>query len=294
MQTVTRGIGAADASVRAVRLHVIYRSTGPDNAKGRPPYHSKLRSLQSLLRSWDRVADQGSLVFLNNGPIPEDRLEVMRRCGRVEQRSGLELHESYWAAVSLACGLPDGDLVLFAEDDHLYRVEALVAVVDAARVLPGVSYFATYASTVAGMPNGEPLHAGLRVPAVDDTVLAEGWRRGLSHTSSFAVRVGALREDVRLHRLAPRCGGAWDHALALAYQGLVPYGPGAVFAALREPRLGSGSRRVKVAVWRAALVASSVGRRHRLAAARPSLSTHVETGVLALGTDWEAEASGRV
>src|ERR1044071_9256140 len=123
MQTVTRGIGAADASVRAVRLHVIYRSTGPDNAKGRPPYHSKLRSLRSLLRSWEGVADQGSLVFVNNGPIPEDRLEVMQRAGRVEPRSGLELHESYWAAVSLACGLPGGDLVLLAEDDHLYRVE---------------------------------------------------------------------------------------------------------------------------------------------------------------------------
>src|SRR4051794_26877889 len=166
MQTVTRGIAAADASVPGVRLHVIYRSTGPDNAKGRPPYHSKLRSLLSLLRSWDAVTDQGSLVFLNNGEIPEDRLALMQHHGRVEARSGLELHESYWAAVALACGFPDEDLVLFAEDDHLYRVEALSAVASAARVLRAFSYFAAYASTAAGMPNGEPLHAGLRVPAI--------------------------------------------------------------------------------------------------------------------------------
>jgi hypothetical protein len=61
--------------------------------------------------------------------------------------------------------------------------------------------------------------------------------------------------------------------------------------ALREPRLGSRSRRAKVAVWRVALVAASVGRGHRLAAARPCLTTHVEAAVIALGTDWEAEAA---
>ena len=276
----------------AVRLHVIYRSTGPDNAKGRPPYHSKLRSLRSLLRSWEAVGPRGELVFLNNGPIPADRLAVMHRCGRVESRSGLELHESYWAAVSLALGWPDGDLVLFAEDDHLYREEALQAIVDAAGALAEFSYFATYASTAAGMPNGDPLHAGLRVPRIGAAAVAPGWVRGLSHTSSFAVRVRALRRDASLHRLAPRCGGAWDHALALAYQGLVPYGPGGVAQALREPRLGSRTRRAKVALWRAAIVAAAAARRtpSRLAAARPCLSTHVESGMLALDTDWEVEA----
>lgn len=278
----------------AVRLHVIYRSTGPENAKGRPAYHSKLRSLRSLLRSWDAVqAPRGELVFLNNGPIPADRLAVMRRAGRVESLSGLELHESYWAAVSLALERPGADLVLFAEDDHLYRVEALSDLVAAAGRLPEVSYLATYASTTAGMPNGEPLHEGLRVPRVGDAPLTDGWRRGLSHTSSFAVRVSALRRDARLHRLAPRCGGAWDHSLALAYQGLAPYGPAGVAEPLREPRMGSASRRAKVVVWRAALTAAALARRRSpsaLAAARPCLSTHVESGVIALGTDWEAEA----
>jgi hypothetical protein len=189
--------------------------------------------------------------------------------------------------------MPDGDLVLLAEDDHLYRADALQAAVDAAAALPGFAYFATYASTAAGMPNGEPLHAGLRAPAIGDAALAEGWRRGLSHTSSFAVRVGALRRDAPLHRLAPRCGGAWDHALALAYQGEAPYGAAGVARALREPRLGPPSRRAKVAVWRAAIVAAALARRSPslLAAARPCLSTHVESGVIALGTDWAAEAA---
>jgi hypothetical protein len=279
--------------VPAVRLHVIYRSTGPDNMKARPPYHSKLSSLLSLLRSWDAAGPRGELVFLNNGPIPADRLAVMHRAGRVESRSGLELHESYWAALSLALGWPDGDLVLFAEDDHLYREEALQAVADAAAALPAYSYFATYASTADGMPNGEPLHAGLRVPRVGAAELIPGWVRGLSHTSSFAVRAEALRRDASLHRLAPRCGGAWDHSLALAYQGIAPYGPGGVLRALREPRMGSITRRAKVTVRRGALMAAAAARRgspSRLAAARPCLSTHVESGLLSLDTEWEAEA----
>jgi hypothetical protein len=148
------------------------------------------------------------VVFVNSNPIPEDRLAIMRAAGRVEQHVALHLHESYWAALDVALALPDGDLVLFAEDDHLYRADALSAVLEAARALPAVDYFAPYGSTVSAMPNGEPLHAGLRAPRVGAEPLAPGWVRGISHTSSFVVRVAALRRDERLHRIAPRCGGA--------------------------------------------------------------------------------------
>ena len=269
----------------------MYRSIGPDNAKNRPPFHSKRTSLLSFLRALDAI-DPGELVFLNNGPIPDDRLAIMRRAGRIDARDALDLHESYWAALEVALRLPDDDLVLFAEDDHLYRPDALARLLDAAAALPGVDYFATYGSTSSAMPNGEPLHAGLRVPRTGDEELTPGWRRGLSHTSSFAVRVGALRRDERLHRIAPRCGGAWDHALALAYQGLIPYGPRGVLEPLRNPRF-QRARRAKVSVWRALLCAAAVARRSppRLAVARPALSTHVETGVIATGTDWAAEAA---
>ena len=268
---------------------MVCRSIGPDNRKNRPPYHAKRTSLLSLLGALEGV-ETGEVVFLNNGEIPEDRLALMRGAGRIEPRAGLELHGSYWAALDLALALPDGDLVLLAEDDHLYRPEALAATVEAARALPGVAYFAPYGTTAEGMPSGEPLHPGLRRPRVADAELAPGWRRGVSHTSSFAVRVEALRRDEALHRIAPRCGGAWDHALSLAYQGLLPYGPGAMLSALRQPDL-EPPRRAKVTAWRALLAARALRRRpHRLAVARPSLSTHVESGVIALGTDWAAEA----
>jgi hypothetical protein len=270
---------------------VIYRSVGPDNAKNRPPYHDKRSSLLSLLRALEAV-DRGDVTFLNGGPMPEDRLALMRSAGRIEPRGARHMHESYWEALALAVRLPDEDLALFAEDDHLYRADALAALLDAARALPGVDYFAPYGSTVTAMPNGEPLHPGLRVPRVREEVLAPGWCRGVSHTSSFAVRVGALRRDVRLHRVAPRCGGAWDHALGLAYQGLLPYGAGGLLEPLRLPGLAP-SRRAKVVIWRGLLSALAFTRRssRRLAVARPPLSTHAETGVIALGTDWAAEVA---
>jgi hypothetical protein len=273
---------------------VVYRSTGPENAKNRPPYHAKRASLLSLLRALGPV-ETGEVVFVNNGPIPGDRLAVMREAGRIDPRDGLHLHESYWAALDVALALPDGDLVLFAEDDHLYRAGALAAVVAAARALPAVDYFAPYGSTVSAMPNGEPLSPDLRVPRAGEEPMAPGWCRGVSHTSSFAVRVGALRRDERLHRIAPRCGGAWDHAVALAYQGLLPYTARGMLAPLRIPGLAP-SRRAKVMIWRTLLSAEAMLRRRapRLAVARPPLSTHVESGVLAVGTDWAAEAAAAV
>jgi hypothetical protein len=269
---------------------VVYRSVGADNSKTRPPYYSKRACLLSLLRALE-VVEAGEVVFLNAGPIPDDRLELMRRAGRIEAHERLAVYESYWAAIELALRLPDDELVLLAEDDHLYRAEALAQVLEAAHAMPGVDYFAPYGSTASAMPNGEPLHPGLRVPRIGDELLAPRWCRGASHTSTFAVRVGALRRDLLLHRIAPRCGGAWDHAVALAYQGLLPYGA----AGLLEPLRSTGVqawRRTKVVIWRALLTAAASARRpaRRLAVARPPLSTHVEAGVLALGTDWEAES----
>jgi hypothetical protein len=106
------------------------------------------------------------------------------------------------------------------------------------------------------------------------------------------VRVGVLRADRPLHRIAPRCSGAWDHALALAYQGHAPYGPPGLLEPLRNHG-AAPSRRAKTVAWRAALGACALAARRRgrlLAAPRPALATHMEIGLMAAGTDWEAEA----
>jgi hypothetical protein len=146
------------------------------------------------------------------------------------------------------------------------------------------------------MPNGEPLHPGLRRPrGAPGDVWRVGpyeWRAATSHTSSFAVHVSALRADLRLHRTAPRCGGAWDHALALAYQGRAPYGPRELVSDLLRRGGAPPVRRAKVLVWRLSLTGQALARRRSgrlLVAPRPALVTHMETGVMAVGTDWEGE-----
>jgi hypothetical protein len=284
--------------VAAVRLHVIYRSTDRENSKARPAYYSKQSSLLSFLRAREACAEAGELVFLNNGPIAPERLAVMEAAGTVEAHGNLELHESYWAALRVAEERPwsPGDLVYFGEDDYLYRPDALASLVEAARILPEAAYFALYATVGREMPNGEPLHPGLRRPRERPTpswrIGAYEWRPAPSHTSSFAVRVGALRADLRLHRTAPRCGGAWDHALALAYQGRAPYGPRELVSALAGHGGASPARRAKVTAWRVWLSAQALARRRSgrlLVAPRPTPVTHMESGVMAVGTDWAAE-----
>lgn len=282
----------------AVQLHVIYRSTGRENRKPRPAYYSKHASLLSFLRAREACAEPGDLVFLNGGPIAAERLAVMEATGAVEAHDDLELYESYWAALRVVEERPwsPGDLVYFAEDDYLYRRDALASLVEAARVIPEADYMAPYATVGREMPNGEPLRPGLRCPrdrrAGVWRIGGSEWRPGTSHTSSFAVRAGALRADLRLHRIAVRCSGTWDHALALAYQGRAPYGPLELFDELADRGRAPLARRAKVTAWRISLTALALARLRSgrlLVAPRPALVTHLEDGVMAVGTDWAAE-----
>ena len=287
--------------MRGVRLHAIYRSNAHENRKPRPAGYSKDAALASFLRAREACPEAGELVFVNSGPIAAGRLAAMEAAGTLDAHDNLELHESYWAALRWVEERPwsPGDLVYLAEDDYLYREDALTSLVTAARALPEAGYLALYATVGLEMPNGEPLHPGLRRPpprARRGPALRIGqheWRAATSHTSSFAARAGVLREDLRLHRHAPRCSGAWDHALALAYQGRAPYGPVQMVAPLADRRQAALDRRAKVTVWRALLTAQALARRRSgrlLVAPRPALATHMESGVVATGSDWTAES----
>jgi hypothetical protein len=138
------------------------------------------------------------------------------------------------------------------------------------------------------MPNGEPLHAGLKRPRRPPRRLAElddvVWQRATSHTVSYAIRVRALREDRTLHRLTLKASGAWDHTMCLACQGIVPYTARELLEPLHAPTGASASRRVKIVVWRLVLSALALGRRrhpHVIAAPSPTLASHMEVGLTA-------------
>jgi hypothetical protein len=68
------------------RLHVIYRSYGGENTKGRPSFHGKLLALASLLRAVGAVGETGATVvaiFVNDGQMPADQLSSMRSAGEI-------------------------------------------------------------------------------------------------------------------------------------------------------------------------------------------------------------------
>jgi hypothetical protein len=279
-------------------LHAIYRSTGKVNTKARPAGFSKRRSLESFLSAWEASPAKGELIFLNDGPVPPDQHDRMAAAGRVVIGAASDAMGAYVAALDLALqqGWPDGDLVYFGEDDYLYRPETFAALVAAARQLPQADHFAPYATVGHTMPNGEPLHDGLRRPRLGGETLAEvdgvTWHHATSHTVSYAIRLGALRADRALHLLALRAGGAWDHTMCLACQGRLPF----AVRELLDPVPGASvSRRLKVMVWRLAMSGVALRRRlrgaHVIAAPRPALASHMEVGLMAAGTDWAPSTS---
>lgn len=285
-------------------LRVVYRSYGGDNRKGRPPGYSKLVCLQSFVRALESV--DADVVFLNDGPIPEELLTLMRGVGRVQQLSGTGMRASYWGALQLATRTPgwdEDDVVWFSEDDYLYRPDALSALAAAADAPQTASadYFALYGSTPGrsvlradepelpdprGWDAGEPVQLG-----------GQGWVRLRSTASTFGGRVGALRQDLGIFRLCmwPHRTMLRDHDTCLVLQGFSPYTVADLLIPVVRPVLGGGGGlrgTIRGAVLLPFLVATALrslrrpNRRRVFLAVVPNLATHMEVGRLAPGTDW--------
>jgi hypothetical protein len=281
-------------------LHIIYRSYGGENKKGRPDYYSKLLALNSFLRARSALEVPAEVIYINDGPIPADRLSVMERSGEVigltdagnrgSLRAGYRLPEQRgWAA---------DDFMVLAEDDYLYLPGALNALVAAVAALPAAEYFALYASIGAVQPDGGQAPEYASVPkgwhdTEPELIQGHPWRRALSTTSSFGVRVKTMVEDRFLHEAVMWSGGAWDHSACLLYQGF-PFSRQLLSAPVREPEtwlrrtrgLAISATRLSLNAWQA--LRSTPPR--LLMAADPPLTTHLTLGCMARGTDWEAVA----
>lgn len=271
-------------------LHVVYRSHGGENAKGRPSWYSKDLALTSFLTAAARVEGL-DVVFLNDGPIPSKRLETMREGGRVHAITGGSNRASYLAGLKLAVDSAwvDDDLVLFAEDDYLWRPDALTSLAEAG-ARGRAEYFAPYGvgthDDIEGrVPQWRRPRTGRGEEAVPADVVR--WVPHESTTSTFAVRVGALREDHKLLVLCCLSGGDFDHTSLLAVQGiprftvrdLVRHHPGTSTNPAKKL-----ARSLYLTAFRTAVDLASVrkpSKRRRLAAADPAVCTHMEDGWLA-------------
>jgi hypothetical protein len=284
-------------------LHIIYRSYGGENTKGRPDYYSKLLSLMSFIRCFEQLnSGVAEILFLNDGPIPQDRLRVMEKSGEVLARSNLGLRGSMQSALAIPTlrAWPHDHLVWLSEDDYLYLPHALNDLIAAAQAFPEASYFGLYALVGSRQPNGSPSEDRIppRWPEPEPKLVhGHPWRSALSTTSTFGARVKPLVEDRSMMQLAMRSGGAWDHTTCLMYQGFRPYPVSSLVNSFL------GSKGAKNWLHRTSILGARMGlnfyqaarslrrsSRRLLVAADPALITHLETLHLALGTDWRSVA----
>src|SRR6202166_2442086 len=227
-------------------LHIIYRSYDGENNKNRPAFYSKVVALASCIRAFEGLeAGTAEIIYLNDGPIPADRLRLMERSGEILAYSRLGMKGSMRRALAIPYqrAWPADDLIWFAEDDYLYLPQAFKDLIAAATAFPDADYFALYALIDCLFPNGSPsIEYRLRwfpgrwleprCVAVEDRC----WQRALSTTSTFGGRPRAIVEDRLLMKVAMIYGGAWDHTTCMLYQGLRPFPDVSLVELLRVSR----------------------------------------------------------
>jgi hypothetical protein len=274
---------------RVPRLTAFYRMTPHGNGKPRPAWFSKRLALRSFLDALARAGDDVRLVHVADGGVPQELADLVRASGEVVHVRGGSAPKSFRRLLQVARGVPGDGLVWFAEDDYLYRPEALTALLGAADALPQADLFGLYTPDDTAWHASQP---GRRGQAREHEVDGRTWRRTWDSTSTFGLRAGALRADARLLSLCSRTGGPWDNTCVTVLQGVPAYSWRHLHADLHlRPSRASAGRVVSRPLLRAAANAAALARPGRTwVAPATSLATHVEPGHLAPGTDWEALA----
>ncbi len=272
-------------------LTAYYRVAATGNGKPRPPWHDPRTALRSFLVAAGRV--DAEVVVVADGGVPAALADLVP--GRVVTVRGGSAATSFRRLLDVV-DAADG-LVWFAEDDYLYRPDALTRVVAAARALPHAAYFGVYTPDNTAWHADHASQPGVPGSGQRWDVDGVAWRRAWDSTSTFGVRAAALREDAALLRLASRAGGPWDHTCVLAVQGVAPYPARHLHADLylRWSRASAGRVLTRPALRAtldlAARRRAAGGRARTWVAPVVDLATHAEPGYLAPGTDWAALAA---
>lgn len=230
------------------------------------------------------------VVFIPHGPVGTQRSYVF----------ALDVPE--------LMGWADDDVVVFVEDDYLLSEDAFVALAEAAAAIPEAGYFALGHGRPADMTNEAECRAWSIVPwwtpRPDVMVGGRTWTNILGVTSTFAARVGALREDRDIFERCRRpFRKRWlDHETAMLYQGVVPYRGASYFFGSHgdfEPGLRGVARAIyllpfRVELNRRARAQRAAGTQKWLYSPRPVEAAHLETHLIEDLPRWENEARAAV
>lgn len=270
-----------------MQLLAYYRVSARGNGKPRPPWFDPQAAWLSFaggLRDLDArvvVVADGGVPRTLQPLLPED-VTVVR--GGTAARSFRQL---LGVAVDGSRWLADDALVWFAEDDHVYRPEALGALVQAAGALPQADLFSLYTPDNAAWHVRARSQPGREGPQEAYDVDGTAWRRTWASTSTFGLRAGVLREDRHVLAACSGAGGPWDHTCVSVLQGVAPYPVRHLGADLfLRPSLASAGRVWSRPLLRACLDLAAAGRSRTWVAPVVDLATHAELGHVAPGTDW--------
>lgn len=242
-----------------MKLHIIYRSTGPDSKSHiRPKYFNKTVGLKSFLSAVNKVRHEiGDIIFMNDGEMPVDRVKLMESAGKVTPLPGLGNSGSFRAAFNLVKDKDwdDDDIIYFAEDDYLYKENSLSLLIEGAKNIKKADYFTLY-----DHPD--------RYSRTDDAKKTEyvffsgtiHWRSVESTCISFGARVGAIKKNLWLFKIGTIRPIPKDRHIFRAVQGIGQY----------------------FFLFPKRILISPI----------PSLCCHMENDLLAKGVDWESVYEG--
>lgn len=285
-----------------MRLSILYRTHPGENRKQRPPWFGRPLALLSLRRALERADIEQTFTFVADGGVPQDLLALMRPTDRVARVRGGSAASSMRRAIDVALVAAKNDpaqtFYWLAEDDYLYRPNAVEALLTAIEHFSEVTYFTLYrpdnsawfathksqpAATVAPLAHAQPARADVCWQRVSDT------------TSTLGLRRETLLEDAQLLKLGTRPGSPFDAATWHALQGIQPYPwryllhdldgywrPRGVAKVVGKPAMR--------AVVNLAARRRASGNPRVLIAPTSDLAMHLETNMLPAGTTWEEYA----
>ena len=274
-------------------LHAFYRVSPAANRKPRPPWFSKRRALRSFLGALEAAGPGTTVTFVADGGVPGELADLVRDAGPVVQVRGGDAPRSYRALLPVARAQAHPDaLVWLAEDDYLYRPEALLRLRQAADAMPDVDYLGLYAPDNTAWHSDHRSQPGRRGGAEPREVEGATWVRAWDSTSTFGLRAAALRRDAALLALCSRTGGPWDNTTVTTVQGVPSYAWRHLYADLYlRPTRASASRVVGRPLLRGLANLGALGASARWYRPAVSLATHAESAYLAPGTHWDELAA---
>ena len=282
-----------------MRLHVLYRTHAGSNSKPRPSWYDRRTAWESLRASLAEVPDRAVTVVVD-GQLPPELVGAFDPEDQLVTVQGGHASSSFRRALAvagdLAAATTQDTLYWFAEDDYLYRPEAMTALLAAAAAVPGADYLTLHTPDDSAWHATHPSQPDQQVPSLPGGAVTAGpatWQRIPKTTSTFGVRAAALLADRRLLDLGSRVGAPFDTATWHTLQGLQPFPWRHVLADLDPaPSLRGSVKVVAKPVMRSVLnvVGGRLDRRRVLIAPTEDLAVHMELDQVSDDSDWAALA----